>query len=101
MSVSQILSVGATGVSITTSGTSARAALPKAADGNDPKFCYISCTAACHVRWGKGNQTAVNTDLLLQPGAPLAINTSGCNDIAAIQNASGGTLIVTPLEWVR
>lgn len=99
--MSQALSVGATGTSITTSGTSAQGNIPNAADGNLAKFCYVSCTNACHLRWGKGNQTAVATDLLLQPNAPQVINTTGADKLAAIQNAAGGTLIVTPLEWLR
>lgn len=93
-----ILSVAATGVSISTSGTSSDETIPDALDGALPKHCYISCTAACHVRWGVGAQTAVATDLLLQPGHPLVINTAGSDTIAAIQQAAGGVLIVTPLE---
>lgn len=101
MHVNQALDVGATGINITTSGTSASGTIPNAADGAKPKYCYIAATAACRVRWGKGAQTAVATDLYLPANVPLVIKTHGADTIAAIQEASAGKLTVAPLEWTR
>lgn len=101
MLTSNALAIAATGVNITTSGTSAHHALPTSADGNVPNYCVISTTAACHVRWGQGTQTAVTTDFYLPANLPVLIKTSGSTDIAAIQDTTGGTLNVAPLEWAR
>mgnify|MGYP000978170371 CR=1 FL=1 len=101
MHVNQSIDVGATGVNITTSGTSSDETIPNNAAGELPKYCLITATAACYVRWGVGAQTAVTTDMLVPANVPLAIKTHGADTIAAIQVSSGGTLNVTPLEWSR
>lgn len=101
MHVNQALDVGATGINITTSGTSASGTIPNAADGNKPKYCYVCTTAACRIRWGKGAQTAVATDLYLPADEPMVIKTVGADTIAAIQQSAAGSLTVTPLEWTR
>jgi hypothetical protein len=89
----------ATGVSITTSGTSASTTLPNGADGTIPKYVRIAATAAAHVRFGKTSATAVVTDILIQPGdAQIVAVPGGTDTVAAIQNAAAGKVVVTPLE---
>lgn len=87
-----------TGASITTSGVSASAALPNANGGALARRYIITATLAAHVRMGVGAPTAVATDLLVQPGAPVVLNRANFTHIAAIQNASAGVVIVTPLD---
>lgn len=43
----------ATGTTISTSGTSARAVLPNASDGNLPRYVRVAANAACYVKLGK------------------------------------------------
>lgn len=93
------ITVGATGVSITTGAASAGATLPNDSSGNKAKYYRVACaTAAALVRVGNGAQTAIATDLLVQPGDAVILNCAGCTNVAAIQLASAGTVIVTPLE---
>lgn len=96
------LSIGATGKTQAFTGTSAGSTIPTGADALNPNYCVISATAACHVRWGKGAQTAVTTDLYIAANTPpVPINTAGSTHFAVIQDSAGGNLYITPLEWVR
>ena len=91
--------INATGVSITTSGTSASATIPNDASGNIPKYVRLTATVAAHVRFGKTSATAVTTDMLIQPNDSLVVAVpGGCDKVAAIQNAAAGVVIVSPLE---
>lgn len=103
MHMHQALSVGAgiTGVNITTSGTSASATIPNALGGSKPNYVYVVATAAAHIRWGKGAQTAVTTDTLLPANVPVILHVNGCDTIAAIQNSGAGTVNIVPQEFSR
>lgn len=91
--------IAATGVSITTSGASASATLPNALDGNPPRYVRIAATAAAYVRFGKTTATAVNTDMLIQPGDSQVVAVpGGCDKVAAIQDSAAGKVQVSPLE---
>lgn len=88
----------ATGANITTSAASASAALPNASSGQRPRFVRVSVTVAAHVRLGTAGLTAVGTDMLVTPDAPVILQVQGHTHIAAIQNAAAGTVNVYPLE---
>ena len=89
----------ATGVSITTSGTSASATIPNDSSGNKPSYIRIAATAAACVRLGSGSATAVTTDMQVQPGDSIIVNVpKGYDKVAAIQVASAGVVQVSPLE---
>lgn len=89
----------ATGVAITTSGTSASATIPNDSSGNKPSYVRIAATAAACVRLGSGSATAVTTDMQVQPGDSIIVNVpKGYDKVAAIQVASAGVVQVSPLE---
>jgi aspartate/methionine/tyrosine aminotransferase len=93
------LTVTVTGVSITTGAASSGGALPVASSGEIPRYVRVAASAAACVRIGVGAQTAVATDLLVQPGdAVILAVPRGCTHVAAIQLAAAGVVIVTPLE---
>lgn len=93
------MQIVATGVNITTSGTSASATIPNDASGNLPKYVRVACTAAAYVRLGKTTATAVTTDMLINPtGDGIVLQVSGNDKIAAIQVAAAGVVQVSPLE---
>lgn len=94
------ITVTATGVNITTSGTSASATIPNDSAGNIPRYIRIAATAAAYVRIGKTSATAVTTDMLIQPADAVIIATDGCDKVAAIQEVAAGKVSVTPLENV-
>lgn len=92
------ISVVATGVSITTSGTSASASIPLCQSGEVPRYIRIAATAPACVRLGNGTVTAVTTDLQVQPGDAVIVSVHQLTKIAAIQVAAAGIVQVSPLE---
>lgn len=93
------LTVTVTGVSITTGAASSGGALPNASSGEVPRYVRIAASVAACVRIGVGAQTAVATDLLVQPGdAVILAVPRGCTHVAAIQLAAAGVVIVSPCE---
>lgn len=92
------LQIFATGVNITTSGTSAGATIPLSSAGVVPRYIRVSATVSACVRIGTGVQTAVATDLLVQPSEAVILSTNGCTHIAAIQQAAAGVVQVSPVE---
>lgn len=92
------LTVSVTGISIATSAASAGATIPLDSAGNIPRYIRISATQAACVRLGTGAQTAVTTDLQVEPGAPVIMAVNGRANIAAIQVTAAGVVQVSPLE---
>lgn len=98
---SSSITVIATGVSITTSGTSASATIPNDSAGNIPRYIRVAATVAACVRLGKTSATAVTTDMQVQPGDAVILHVpSGMDKIAAIQVSAAGVVQVSPLENV-
>lgn len=94
------LQIFATGVNITTGAASAGAVIPLSSSGAVPRYVRISATVSACVRIGTGAQTAVATDLLIQPSESIILTTLGCTHIAAIQQAAAGVVQVSPVEDV-
>lgn len=92
------LQIFATGVNITTGAASAGSAIPVDSSGALPRYVRITASVAACVRIGPGAQTAVATDAVVQPGAPLIIATNGCTHVAAIQQTAAGVVQVSPVE---
>lgn len=93
------ITVAATGVLITTSGTSAEAAIPNDAAGVRARLVRVSASVAACVRLGTTSSVAaVTTDLLVQPGEPVLLYCKGYGFIAAIQLAAAGKVQVSPVE---
>jgi hypothetical protein len=88
-----------TGVAIATSAASASATIPNMSSGEKPRFIRIAATQPACIRIGAGAQTAVTTDLQVQPGDAVILQVpSGVVTIAAIQVTSAGIVQVSPLE---
>jgi len=93
------ITVVKTGVATATSGTSAGGALPTAQSGEIPRYIRIAATAPACVRIGAGAQTAVTTDLQVQPGDAVTLAVPrGCTNYAAIQVAAAGVVQISALE---
>lgn len=87
-----------TGVNITTGAVSAGSALPVDSSGAVPRYVRISVTAATYVRLGPGAQTAVSTDMLVNPNDAVILATLGRTNVAGIQVTLAGVLQVSPVE---
>lgn len=93
------LTVTATGANITTSGTSARIAIPTASSGEIPRYVRVTSTAAAHVKLGGAAVVAVAGDLMVQPADSVVLAIPrGLTNIAAIQDTAAGTVNIVPLE---
>lgn len=91
------LTVGAPGANITTSSTSASAAIPNGTAGERPRFIRVHATVAAYVRLGQSGLTAVAGDMIIDPSTPVILNVAGHTHIAAIQVSGAGIVNVTPL----
>lgn len=90
--------VVATGVNISTSGTSASATIPNMSSGELPRYIRVTASTGAYVRIGNGTVTAVNTDMMVQPGDAVIIAVFNLTKIAALQVSSPGVVQVSPLE---
>jgi len=96
---SAAITVVATGVSITTSATSASATIPFCSSGEYPRYIRIAASAPACVRIGTTAATAVTTDMQVQPGDAVILQLpSGYTKIAAIQVSGAGVVQVSALE---
>jgi hypothetical protein len=93
------LTVMSTGSTTATGAASAGAAIPNGLNGVIPRYIRVSATAACTFRIGAGAQTAVTTDLLIQPGDAVVLHVpGGITNYAAIQVTAPGVVQVSPME---
>ncbi|HEY8027700.1 MAG TPA: hypothetical protein VIF60_24380 [Burkholderiaceae bacterium] len=96
---STAITVTATGVSQATSGTSAGGLLPTTQNGKEPRYIRVAATAAACFRIGVGAQTALATDLQIQPGdAVLLAVPEGYNNFAVVQVSVAGVVQISALE---
>ena len=94
------LSVSVTGIALVTSGISAGGTIPLDSSGQVPRYIRISATTPACVRLGVGAQTAVTTDLQVQPGDSAIVATQGRTNIAAIMVTTAGVVQVSPMEMM-
>lgn len=99
MAYDDALIVFQTGVTITTSGTSARVAMGNTSAGALPRFVRIAATAAAYVKFGDNTVTASAGDLLVQPADAVVLAVpKGATNVAAIQVSSAGVVQISSLE---
>lgn len=99
MSMFHFFQRAATGqTATTTASTSTGNTLPNTSEGNKPRFVRFASTGTCYVRMGIGAQTAVATDVMVQPGAPVILLTMGSTHWAGIDDGTSVKINVTPLE---
>jgi hypothetical protein len=95
----ETIQVSNTGVSIALGAVSAGSTLPTNSAGATPWHVRLSTLTGAFVRFGNGSTpTAVATDLLVMPNESVIVNSAGYTHVAALQAATGGVLIVTPVE---
>ena len=89
-----------TGITLASGAASNGATLPNMSSGEKPRFIRIAATQPACVRVGAGTQTAVVTDLQVQPGdAVILMIPTGITNIACIAaTGTTGIVQVSPLE---
>lgn len=94
------ITVLATGVTLASGAASTSATIPKTSSNTDAVYIRIAATAPACIRVGAGAQTAVTTDLQVQPGDAICLQVPrGITTIACIAaTATAGVVQVSPLE---
>lgn len=86
------------GVTLTTSGTSASAAIPNNSSGLRPNYVRIQVTNYAFIKFGVSGAAATANDILISPNEPEVFAISGLTHIAAIQQAAAGVINITAME---
>jgi hypothetical protein len=92
------MSVNATGVQVTSGGTSARVAIPNNAAGKQAKHVRLQCTGNVYVRPGDASVTCTVNDILLSPNNDVFLDTANFSNIAYLQETAAAKINITPLE---
>jgi hypothetical protein len=90
-----------TGAIIATGAASVNVAIPTASSNPPllPYYVRVSATTASYIKIGKGAQTAVAGDLMVQPGESVILATGpNIDNIAALQVLAAGTVQISPME---
>lgn len=93
------ITVTATGVSQASGAASAGGTLPNCSSGEVPRYIRVAASVAACVRIGAGAQTAVATDLAVQPGDAVILHVpKGVTNYAVIQQTAPGVVQISPME---
>jgi hypothetical protein len=93
------ITVVKTGVSQASGAASAGGALPTCQSGEIPRYIRVAASAPACFRMGAGAQTAVATDLQVQPGDAVTLHVpGGFTNFAVIQVSAGGVVQISALE---
>ncbi|HEY8098485.1 MAG TPA: hypothetical protein VIE65_20670 [Methylobacter sp.] len=99
MFTGMFVTVAATGKSQASGATSAGGTIPLMLSGEIPRYVRVAATAAACIRLGKSAQTAVVTDMQVQPGDSVIMHVAeGWDNFAVIQVAAAGVVQISPLE---
>jgi hypothetical protein len=93
-----MLKIAATGLQVTTGGTTAAAAIPNDSSGNRARWVRLQALANCYVRPGVSTVVATVNDVLLSPNEAVVLDVNGMTHIAHIQEAVGAKFNISPLE---
>lgn len=88
----QCLTPTGDGSEITTSGSSASAALPTGLASGE--ICRIAATEDAYIKFGTSGLTAATTDILMPAGVEYFVVPDGATHLAAIQVSTAGTVQV-------
>lgn len=92
------VSVGKTGITVTTAATSAQTAIPTDSAGNLPRYIRIAATAESYVKLGPTGVAATTNDLLVQPADSVIVSVGNAGFFAVIQGTASGKVNVVPLD---
>lgn len=90
--------VGATGKTVTSSGSSQSQAIPNAADGGRARFVRLMVTNNLYVKFGNGTVVCTTDDMLLSPNFDVIVSCHQFNQIGYLQETASAKLNITPLE---
>ena len=87
------------GVSQATTAGSTGGPLPLDSSGNVPRYIRVAATSPACFRMGAGAQTAVISDMQIQPGDSAVLSVPlGVTNFACVQVSAAGVMQISPLE---
>ncbi len=92
------LTVNAAGIQVTSAGSSARVAIPNAADGNPARHIRVQALANAYVRPCNSAGTASANDILVTANQQVILNVQGFTHIAYLQETAAAKINFSPLE---
>jgi SH3-like domain-containing protein len=92
------ITVTKTGANTASGAASAGGTIPTCSSGELPRYIRVTASNAAYFRIGPGAQTAVNTDLMVQPGDAVTMAVCNLTNYACLQVSVAGVVVVTPLE---
>ena len=99
--VNNALKITKDGMSVTTSGTSARQAIPNNSAGDRAKVVRVSCpNSSAYAFVMAGDVTVVATVASVSIGnfSDVLLDVTGCTHIAYIQGSTAAVINISPLE---
>jgi len=88
-----------TGVTVTTTGTSASTAIPTTSANTLPRYVRVTATVESYIKLGTGaGTTATVNDVMVQPADAILLSRSACTHFAVIQGTAAGKVNVQALE---
>jgi hypothetical protein len=94
-----LIRVSATGTTVTSSGTSARTAIPVNGSGGATKKIRLSAHAAVYVKALPGDAGAATAnDMRLAAGESVYLDVEGLTYIAALEDTTSAKFTITPLD---
>lgn len=93
------ITVVSTGSNTASGAASAGTTIPLCLSGEVPRYIRVAASVAAYFRIGGGAQTAVITDMMVQPGDAVVISVpKGVTNYACLQVGSAGVVQVSPME---
>lgn len=98
MKRADVITVVATGSTVTTGAASARITIPNNSAGQKPLYIRVAASAESFVRLGDSTVTATGNDLLIQPADSERLAVGGATHIAYIQGPAAGRVNIVALD---
>ena len=90
------------GLTVTTSATSASAAIPTNSAGVRARVVRVSCPNSAHYAYvlpGPSTVVATSSSIAIGNFSDIVLDVSGCTHIAYIQGSTGAVINISPIEW--
>ena len=83
---------------VTSGGSSARIAIPNAADGNPARHLRVQALATAYIRPCNSTGAATTNDILVTANEQVILNVQGFTHVAYLQETASAKINLTPLE---
>lgn len=93
------MKISVEGVGATTSGTSARSAIPNDSTGNKAKYVLVCSGGTVFFLPGNSSVDATNSSPVVGADSPVLLDVSGHSHIAYLEGTTAARITITPVEF--